>query len=67
MWYFACICPGVYTRLPRGRVVVVVGKRLRNRVHASVAADAVIEEYPAVAARRTAHVLADPIRRPRIS
>ena len=46
-------------------VEVVVRERLRHRIHAAVAADAVVQEDAAVATGRAAHVLADAIRRPR--
>src|SRR3984893_12082156 len=44
---------------------VVVRERLRHGIHATVATDAVVEEYAAVPARRARHILADPIRGPR--
>ena len=46
-------------------VEVVVGEGLRHRVHAAVAADAVVEEHAAVAARAARHVLTNAIRRTR--
>ncbi len=45
-----------------GRVEVVVGEGLRQRIHAAVAADAVVQEDAAVAARAARYVLADAVR-----
>ena len=56
---------GILGLLRHDAVEVVVGERLRHRVHGGVAADAVVQKDAAVTARRAAHVLADAIRRTR--
>ena len=55
MWYLGCdlarrVLQGALCRIGR-EYEVVVGERLRHRVHAAVAADAVVQEHATVAAR----------------
>ena len=46
---------------PLRGIEVVVGEGLGHRIHAGVAADAVVEKDPAVAARAPRYVLTDPV------